>query len=717
MSTSDFDSILLSSVTDVTADNSGMYLAWNIVEHTGESLFLTGKAGTGKTTFLREVVRKSSKRLVVLAPTGIAAINAGGVTIHSFFQFPFTPYVPGSDPLGGDDGKKKRYVKRKLELIRSLDLIVIDEISMVRADMLDAIDTLLRRLRRDYRPFGGVQMLFIGDLQQLPPVVTESDFRVLSPFYSSFYFFDSRVMRSMRYYTVELKRVYRQSDAKFIDLLNAIRENRVDSSVLTALNDRYIKDFTPPESPRYIRLTTHNEQARIVNEKALSQLEGELWTNEAVVEGTFPENSFPADRELNLKVGAQVMFIRNDSSGYRRYYNGMLGKVLSLEGKHVVIITEGGEQLSVAPERWENIRYELDKDSGEITEMVEGTFTQFPLRLAWAITIHKSQGLTFSHAIIDASRSFAHGQCYVALSRCRSLEGLVIERPLQLSSVIYDGHVTDYVSSQVASQPDADIVRQISDAYRLQLAKEMFDFVPLSDAVIATLHHVEEAFMMLYPKLVSRWRDVEKSLNTLHQVSGRFYQEYEPLMSSAGDESLLQERIHAASAYFSSELEKLEPVISDTPDVEDSKELNNRLSRSLEELADMIVKKRLLLEEFKTADFTVDSCLQARAKATLELEKNLPQRRAAAKEKKKSTIALNEVKNPELYRRLISWRTDKMKEKKVPAYTILPTSVLKAIAEYLPLTYDEFLEIPGIGRKRADEYSAELIAIIEAYLS
>lgn len=223
--------------------------------------------------------------------------------------------------------------------------------------------------------------------------------------------------------------------------------------------------------------------------------------------------------------------------------------------------------------------------------------------------------------------------------------------------------------------------------------------------------------MMLYPKLVSRWRDVEKSLNTLHQVSGRFYQEYEPLMSSAADESLLQERIHAASAYFSSELEKLEPVISDTPDVEDSKELNNRLTRSLEELADMIVKKRLLLEEFKTADFTVDSCLQARAKATLELEKNLPQRRAASREKKKSTIALNEVKNPELYRRLISWRTDKMKEKKVPAYTILPTSVLKAIAEYLPLTYDEFLEIPGIGRKRADEYSAELIAIIEAYLS
>lgn len=695
-------------------ENTSLRLARELIENTGESLFLTGKAGTGKTTFLRDLVKSSSKRLVVLAPTGIAAINASGVTIHSFFQLPFSPYIPGSDPMG--NGRSMRFSKMKLQLIRSLDLIIIDEVSMVRADLLDAVDAVLRRVRRDRRPFGGVQLLMIGDLQQLPPVVKESEAAMLAPYYRSFYFFDSRALALLPYRTVELRKIYRQSDAEFISLLNAIRDNCVTPDVLAALNSRCIPGFTPPSSPRYIRLTTHNDMARRINESQLELLHGDVWRHKADVKGVFPESSFPADQELCLKIGAQVMFIRNDSSGEHRFYNGMLGEVTGLGGGTVYVRPEGQyDTLAIRAETWDNTRYELDKDTEQIKETVEGTFSQFPLRLAWAITIHKSQGLTFSHAIVDASRSFAHGQCYVALSRCKTLEGLVIERPLTYSSVICDNLVTDFMRTCLSSKLDMDSVSEYAAAYRLRLAVEMFDFMPLSDAVSDARRMVEEAFTAVYPGLVGEWRDMEREMSRLTDVSRKFYAQYMPLMQSDADEALLQERIHAASDYFASAMLRLEKLVAATPVAADNKTLGKQLASRMDMVLEIAVVKRLMFVDFGKESFTVETCLASRSRAVLAFEKNIPSRKKALAEKREKVYVApvsDDLVHPELYRRLVLWRRKKMAETNRPAFTIMSTATLKAISDAAPATPEEFLSVKGFGRKRLEDYGDELAALI-----
>ena len=689
-------------------------LAWELVENTGETVFLTGNAGTGKTTFLRDLVARSKKRLVVLAPTGIAAINAGGVTIHSFFQLPFNPFIPGSDPFGGE--RRMKFSKMKLQLIRSLDLIVIDEVSMVRADLLDAIDAVLRRIRRDARPFGGVQLLMIGDLMQLPPVTKDNEDSMLAPYYRSSYFFDSRALSSMRYHIVELKKIYRQNDQRFISLLNAIRENRVNQEVLGALNARYIPDFEAPVSPRYIRLTTHNELARRINERELARLPGTLWSHSAEVKGVFPESSFPADSCLQLKKGAQVLFIRNDISGERRFYNGMLGEVVALDKEKVYVRPEGlADTLAISAETWDNTRYELDNNTDEIKETIEGTFRQFPLRLAWAITIHKSQGLTFSHALIDASRSFAHGQCYVALSRCKSLEGMVLDAPLSYSSVICDSRVSDFLRRKREECPDGDGLRAYISGYRLRLAVELFDFKPLSDAVSDARHVNEEAFVAVFPGLVDAWRRMEKEMAAALDVSVRFYHQYMPLMSSEGDESRLQQRFKAAASYFLEILKRLGELVKDTPTTVDSKTLSRQLESRINAVVEIASVKRELLRMCQTEDFTVQSYLTAKSKAVLAVDAGQRDKRRGESSKQMDRIAprtTDRMVNPALYRLLTEWRRDKMKEIGKPAFTIMSTATLKAIADAAPLTEREFLAVKGFGRKRFESYGNELTALI-----
>ena len=410
--------------------NSELALAWQFIENTGTHLFLTGKAGTGKTTFLRRLKQESPKRMVVLTPTGIAAINAGGVTIHSFFQIPFAPYVPESS-FSTNATYRFRFGKEKINIIRSMDLLVIDEISMVRADLLDAVDEMLRRYRDHHKPFGGVQLLMIGDLQQLAPVVKEEEWQMLKKYYDTPYFFSSLALKQTEYCTIELKTVYRQNDGVFLDLLNRIRENHCDSQVLEALNRRCLPDFQPRKEEGYIRLVTHNYQAQRINNYELEQLPGRSYAFRATIDGKFPEYSYPTDEVLELKKGAQVMFVKNDSSGEHRYYNGMIGEVTAVSASSIEVrAKDSGEDFLLQEEEWANAKYVLDEESKEIVEDIEGTFRQFPLKLAWAITIHKSQGLTFERAIIDASSSFAHGQTYVALSRCKTLEGLVLSAPL-----------------------------------------------------------------------------------------------------------------------------------------------------------------------------------------------------------------------------------------------------------------------------------------------
>ena len=412
-----------------------------IVEKTDMSLFLTGKAGTGKTTFLREVVRYTKKKCIVLAPTGIAAVNAGAMTIHSFFQFGLGPFVQGVIEPKSDF----RINKSKLELVRHLQLLIIDEVSMVRADLMDHIDVELRRIRRNSKPFGGVQLLMIGDLQQLPPIAHGGEDELLRQYYKTLYFFSSAALKSMKYSCIELKNVYRQTDRHFIDILNHARNCTLTSQDISDLNARYIPGFSPKPEDGYIRLMTHNRQVDYVNETELEKLDSKPYTFVAAVTGTFPEESYPTADSLTLKKGAQVMFIKNDPD--RRFINGTLGEVKSIDKNSIAVrLAESGTVIDVEPVEWQNIRYQFDEESKEISSKQIGRFKQYPLKAAWAITVHKSQGLTFDKAIIDVHAAFSPGQAYVALSRCRTLDGLVLSSPVSASVFMRDNAVDAYMN-------------------------------------------------------------------------------------------------------------------------------------------------------------------------------------------------------------------------------------------------------------------------------
>lgn len=425
--------------------NFEIELARFIVEKTRRSLFLTGKAGTGKTTFLRDITRHTKKKHIVLAPTGVAAVNAGAMTIHSFFQFGLGAYVPGV--VAPQTGYLIR--KAKLDLIRNLDLIIIDEISMVRADLLDHIDAELRRIRRSYLPFGGVQLLMIGDLQQLPPIAHGEEEMILRQHYKSLYFFDCKALQNLEYSCIELKNVYRQNDSHFVDILNRARIGRLTPEDIDELNARYQPRFMPRPEDNYIRLVTHNRMVQNVNEGEMTKLDGDEYAFDAKVTGTFPPESFPTAERLVLKKGAQVMFIKNDPD--KRFINGTLGEVCYLwKDKIKVRIADTGVTIDVEPMEWENIRYQLEETDKTVKSTTIGKFRQYPVRPAWAITIHKSQGLTFDRAIIDARAAFSPGQAYVALSRCRSLEGIVLSSPLRASAFMTDTTIDDFLQSRLA---------------------------------------------------------------------------------------------------------------------------------------------------------------------------------------------------------------------------------------------------------------------------
>lgn len=412
-----------------------------IVEKTDMSLFLTGKAGTGKTTFLREVVRYTKKKCIVLAPTGIAAVNAGAMTIHSFFQFGLGPFVQGVIEPKSDF----RINKSKLELIRHLQLLIIDEVSMVRADLMDHIDVELRRIRRNSKPFGGVQLLMIGDLQQLPPIAHGGEDELLRQYYKTLYFFSSAALKSVKYSCIELKNVYRQTDGHFIDILNHARNCTLTSQDISDLNARYIPGFSPKPEDGYIRLMTHNRQVDYINAAEMEKLDSKPYTFVAAVTGTFPEESYPTADSLTLKKGAQVMFIKNDPE--RRFINGTLGEVKSIDKNSIAVrLAESGMVIDVEPMEWQNIRYQFDEESKEISSKQIGRFKQYPLKAAWAITVHKSQGLTFDKAIIDVHAAFSPGQAYVALSRCRTLDGLVLSSPVSASVFMRDNAVDAYMN-------------------------------------------------------------------------------------------------------------------------------------------------------------------------------------------------------------------------------------------------------------------------------
>lgn len=706
--------------------NFEIQLAWQFIENTGTHLFLTGKAGTGKTTFLRELKAKSPKRMVVVAPTGIAAINAGGVTIHSFFQLPFAPYVPDTKFMSAQTFHK--FGKEKINIIRSMDLLVIDEVSMVRADLLDAIDAVLRQYRDRHKPFGGVQILMIGDLQQLAPVVKEEDWQLLNPYYDTAFFFGSRTLKETEYVTIELKKVYRQSDSTFLNLLNKIRENTADESVLAELNKRYLPGFRSREEEGYIRLTTHNYQAQQYNDRQLTALPGQPYSFRAKTEGTFPESAYPADEILTVKKGAQIMFIKNDSSGEHRFYNGKIGLVTDVCKDGIRVRGNGdAESFLLETEEWTNSKYTLNPVTKEITEEVEGRFWQYPVRLAWAITIHKSQGLTFERAIIDANASFAHGQVYVALSRCKSLEGLVLGSPLRQEAIISDDTIDHFTREVEALSPDRQKLNKLQRQYFYELLCEQFDFHSLERHFALVLRLLDEHLYRLYPKLLERYKGTyELYKASITKVGDTFRLQYTELVNATDDyvgDRQLQSRLISGARYFREKLEEIVfPLVSETKVQTDNKEIKKKITEALGVLRVALHVKKGTLLSTEEHGFSVSTYLKQKAILTITEENGEGRREKGEGKRERGGQRADKIEvptdilHPELYKQLIAWRNSEAAQAGVPVYTIIQQKAILGIVNLLPVDVPSLVRIPYFGKKGAEKYGDVLLNMVNNYV-
>jgi hypothetical protein len=691
--------------------NKQLELAYDFVQYTGQNIFLTGKAGTGKTTFLKSLKERSPKRMIVVAPTGVAAINAGGVTIHSFFQLSFAPQVGTERELT----KEQRFSKDKINIIRSLDLLVIDEISMVRADVLDAIDRTLRRFKNRMKPFGGAQVLMIGDLQQLAPVIKNEEWGLLKREYDTAYFFSSKALKQFPYVSIELTEVFRQQDQKFISILNKVRENSLDQDALNELNKRYIPDFTPDDEAGFITLCTHNVSAHRINDSRLLKLVGKKQAFKAAVDGKFPEYSYPTDFELVLKIGAQVMFVKNDSNPEKRFYNGKIGQVTNIENKTIFVQCPGeDDEIEVEVQTWENYKYSIDKDTGDIKEEVEGSFNQIPLKLAWAITIHKSQGLTFEKAIIDAEASFAHGQVYVALSRCKTLEGMVLSSQIGTRSIVNDGTVTGFIRNVEANQPGEKELTEAKLAFQHEILLELFLFyrpVYLLNTIYKLIEENRGSFPGILQELFRKMRIALKT--DLVDVGEKFRVQINSLLKTEPDVEKnkdLQDRIKKATAYFA---EKTNSVVLNELSSADTEIDNKTIKRQFKRLTGDLVedmKTRLASYNSCVGGFYVSQIMDARAKAMLANSKP-----ASKKVKAKEITNFENIPHPELYNQLRAYRTEKSNELGIPAFMIYSQKVLIELVNYLPTDSVSLKLINGLGSRKITQFGAEIVEIIQHY--
>ncbi len=644
--------------------NPAMQLAADYLESTNTVVFLTGKAGTGKTTFLQNLKHTSKKKLAVAAPTGVAAINAGGMTIHSLFQLPFGPLLPG-----GNDRPDTHYSQEKKELLDNLELLIIDEISMVRPDVLDQIDLILRNVKESPHPFGGVQLLLIGDLSQLSPIIRDEEWVLLSRYYATPYFFSALAMQKASYVRIELNHIYRQKEQAFVDILNEVRNQQISEESLRLLNARYVPEFRPTADDPYITLTTHNNIAQQVNTEFLEALHGQEFEFAATIRGDFPKDAYPTETKLKLKIGAQVMFVKNDGSAEKLYYNGKIGTVSRIEGNTVFVQCNlNDKEIEVETAEWTNVKYQMDGEA--INESNAGSFAQIPLKLAWAITIHKSQGLTFDKAIIDVSEAFASGQAYVALSRCRTLSGMVLRNPIGAHNIIGDPAVIRFNEQAALITPDVNTLQRDQLLYEKYLLGELFNFSALQTRL--------KGFETLLP-------DLEKDIIS---IAAKFAKQ------------LNVERSVQAAAYF---LEKLtattESLYQQLPElIGQSKEL----AKKADQLIVWLMNRIRLMEYFAQVPFTTASYLD--------------RTKDKAKTHDRSYLkALNAPPNEKLYEQMLEWREKMAIKESIMPNMVLSEKTILAIAEKLPDTLKALSTIKGIGVQKATQYGPDLIGLIRTY--
>ena len=684
--------------------NPELELALNFIEKTDRNLFITGKAGTGKTTFLHQIKNESLKRMVIVAPTGVAAINAKGVTIHSFFQMPFGPILPNQPP----NSQQRRFSKTKIDIIKSLDLVIIDEISMVRADLLDGIDQVMRRYKNRNKVFGGAQVLMIGDLQQLAPVVRPNEWSLLQPHYETVYFFSSKAFQEANVVSIELKHIYRQKNEDFIKILNEVRTDTLSNESAEILNRNYNPSFSPSKEEGFITLTTHNNRANLINNSELNKLKDKSAFFKAEISGKFNENSFPNDEKLELKLGAQVMFIKNDSSQEKRYFNGKIGIITKISKDAVTVkCPNDADEIVTERETWSNINYSINDETKAIKEELIGAFTQIPLRLAWAITIHKSQGLTFEKAIIDAEASFAHGQTYVALSRCTSLEGLVLKTKITSNAIINDKTVSIFNESVEENHPDESILNESEKHFQLNLIIELLDYQPF-------LYPITRLIDIFYRNQTSIKGDVIDHLQTikddgvvaLMKVSNGFKNQLLQISEAnilPENSSQIQERFTKAIDYFLNQTKNnIEKPLDTIQFSTDNKAVKADFSKQFDSLQEKLDEKLFALQKmtngFKTKDY-----LEVRAKSVLQ--KTEP--------KKKKKVASK--RDPILALKLRELRDSIRIAENIAAFQIFTQESLYAMCDELPRTEKELLAIVGMGKTRVAKYGDEILEAINDY--
>ncbi len=697
-------------VSDSIEHNEMFDVAYRFVTETSENIFLTGKAGTGKTTFLKYLKENCSKNIVVAAPTGVAAINAGGVTLHSLFQLPFHPFLPNKN--NRDELLAKiRYNKQRQQLLRKLELLVIDEISMVRCDTMDAIDTILKSVRRKHDvPFGGVQLLCIGDLHQLPPVAQNQEWNVLQAYYSSPFFFDSNVIKEQMPLLLELNKIYRQKENSFVELLNKVRNNNMSADDFENLHQRYQPTFRPTIEQKYITLTSHNNQADLINARELQKLSGSSYKYEAIIKDDFPENNYPTEGLLILKAGAQVMFLKNDVIS-KRYFNGKIGIVKSLHDEEIVVECDGAD-ISVSKETWENSRYVLDGINGKLNQEILGTFTQFPLRLAWAITIHKSQGLTFEKVMIDAGAAFSSGQVYVALSRCTNLDGIVLLSKIPSAAIYSNDNV---MKGQQALTHKGSLAERFSGARQIftrQLLEDIFLFDEVKNVIDILYFKIKEQQEKLNKEAIKWIEHFKNNFSADKTIGSKFIAQAVALMKQQPlieNNLMLQKRINDAANHFIPKFSAYQKLMQNHPLITEHRETAGIINEYLNQLSLAIYTSDYYLQYCKQP-FSVSSFLQHKLKFT-QPRFNI---NSYASNKRQPAEA---IVNIDLYNVLKEWRDEICNKTNMPIYMIANRATLAEIATYLPLNKKDLLQISGFGKMKVDKYGDDILQAVQQYCS